>query len=62
MIKERFNCRFDLLGENFAEITKNDDKVNPYEVNMKISFATYEDARMFIESAGFDSFKKIVRD
>ena len=47
-------------NKDSAIISKIDDEYNPYLVDMKITFATYEDARMFIEQAGFDvSFKKI---
>lgn len=46
-----------------AIISKIDDEYNPFLVDMQIAFATYEDARMFIEQAGFDvTFKKIMHD
>lgn len=46
---------------DLAIITKENDKYNPYKVEMKISFADYESARSFIEQSGFTGFKKIER-
>lgn len=57
MIIERFT---NALG-NVAEITKTDDKYNPYKVTVDISYADYESARTLIEQLGFNGcFKKII--
>ena len=47
-----------------AIITYKDDyEINPYEVEMIITFADYESARSFIEQSGFSTaFKQIVKE
>jgi hypothetical protein len=58
IIKEMYN-----VGNDVAEITKCDDKYNPYVVDIKISFADYKSARLYIEQSGFNTaFKQIIKE
>lgn len=60
MIKELYTN--DSTNCDRAIITYKDDyEINPYEVEMIITFADYESARSFVKMSGFEPDKQIIK-